>query len=258
LGISLLLSALGIGNASATVAAVIANSQQEVDHSFLNEIGVTEGHSSVEGHSSGSYLDVVGAVESQRRRKQPTTPARRRRRTPNPTDPLEIRVSKLEKELKALRKLVTHRTVSYNGYEYRTVMNGVAPDGVAADGSGPGSIPFSPKVCHSKVWRPMPDGYEVAPETPDVVRNVVSKHTWSTHLVVLRKRSDDDNDDNDFPAYRTGAPQRSGKAGDKFGNDDPKAEVRTGDAADEYLCPHNCYQILIRRATTDARRRRRS
>jgi len=257
----LLLSAFGIDNVSATEATVIANDQQEVDHSSLDEVGVVEGHS-----------------ETPLARRRGVAARRRRRRTaeaPGPSNPLAARVEKLEKELAALRELFQEAhplprgsmTVSFKGYKYRTMMYGLTANGLA-----PGNTAFSTDVCHGKVWRPMPKGWEVAPDSDSVIKNVVSKNTFSASLVVLKM------DQGTFQAYRTSAKQPEGcgpgalqriclTPGEKFGSG-AQARVRTvsagvGDqrkdlAFEEYFCPWDCYQILIRKKdTSDVRRRRR-
>jgi hypothetical protein len=99
--------------------------------------------------------------------------------------------------------------------------------------------------CHGRHWRALPAGWEVAPDTKDVRDNVVTPHTWGTHLMVL---FDENGLDSFYPAYRTaGFPP----AGEKFGNTQAKAQSRTNDAHfrnfTEYRCPWDCYQILIRR-----------
>ena len=64
-------------------------------------------------------------------------------------------------------------TVEYDGKLYGTLA------GVAVDGTG--------TLCQ-KDYLPLPDGpgrCVLAPDTPEVRANVVAKHTWSTHVVVL-------------------------------------------------------------------------
>ena len=60
-------------------------------------------------------------------------------------------------------------TVSYGGYEYRTMMENVPVAGT------------TDLLCHGSTCRALPAGYEIAPADSDVVINVLAAFTWSTH-----------------------------------------------------------------------------
>merc|ERR1712050_805571 len=49
-------------------------------------------------------------------------------------------------------------------------------EGVASDDSG--------KLCQRR-WIPLPWSYELAPANTEVLQEIVTKHTWSTDVVVL-------------------------------------------------------------------------
>ena len=96
-------------------------------------------------------------------------------------------------------------TVVVDGYEYRTIM-----DGVTAERGSRGR-----SVCHtSSHWLAIPGGYELAPDTADVVSNVVAANRWATDVVVLGS----------MKAYGTGS--FSGETGREFGDYQDKAVSR--------------------------------
>jgi hypothetical protein len=114
----------------------------------------------------------------------------------------------------------------HDGYAYRTIM-----DGISVDTSG--------SICHtSSLWLPIPDGYEIAPDTPEIVRDVIAAHRWSTDVMVVGS----------LKAYGTA----SFIAGLEYGDHQDKAvsQVRGGETV--WSCPWTCYQILVRRPATSA------
>jgi hypothetical protein len=120
-------------------------------------------------------------------------------------------------------------TVKYNGYEYRTMMSGVQVTG-------------SNQYCHpqsSGLAIALPSGYEIPPNTGDIVTKVVASYIWQCSVLVLRSPT---GFDGGYPAYRTGASSSS--AGQNFGDSQPKAVQTSGG---KWYCPWTCYNILIRK-----------
>ena len=123
------------------------------------------------------------------------------------------------------RRLQT--VVLLDGYEYRALMPGVNADG-------------HEKKCHKKYnWVALPDkGWEFAPDTPEIRRDIVASHPWSTDILVLAS----------MKGIRTKQwIEQSVSPGTEFGDDQPKALMRTKSGVREWTCPWECYQILIRR-----------
>jgi hypothetical protein len=61
--------------------------------------------------------------------------------------------------------------LEYNGIQYATIINS------EVDGSGSG--------CQDDQFLPLPDGYQVAISTPDVIANVIGDHEWGIDCPVL-------------------------------------------------------------------------
>jgi len=88
-------------------------------------------------------------------------------------------------------------------------------------------------------WVALPDkGWEFAPDTPEIRRDIVASHPWSTDILVLAS----------MKGIRTKQwIEQSVTPGTEFGDDQPKALMRTRSGVREWTCPWECYQILIRR-----------
>eukprot|EP00927_Polykrikos_kofoidii_P021617 TRINITY_DN20402_c0_g1_i1.p1 TRINITY_DN20402_c0_g1~~TRINITY_DN20402_c0_g1_i1.p1 ORF type:complete len:889 (+),score=89.70 TRINITY_DN20402_c0_g1_i1:96-2669(+) len=139
-----------------------------------------------------------------------------------------------QKELMSLLKLP--QTLFHDGYEYRTMMQGVPVDASA-------------NLCHEG-WIPQPQSYELAPDIEEV-RNIVKSHTWSTHSLVLGSLKA-------YVASRS-VGQRAFDTtlrkevhvpvapGSEFGDKQPKAVKSIYNDVTGYECPWTCYQILIRK-----------
>jgi hypothetical protein len=120
-------------------------------------------------------------------------------------------------------------SVVMDGYEYRTVM-----DGVRVEGEG-GTL-----SCHDSVWRRMPDGYDFVPDTVELRNALIMAYTWSTHVVVFGS----------WKAYRTAGFL---PAGLEFGDHQDKARTRfADDGTTEVYCPWTCYQVIVRRPVEGA------
>jgi hypothetical protein len=114
-------------------------------------------------------------------------------------------------------------TVVHGGYNYTTIM---PIPSAYHDGT----------VCHSSsLWLPIPGGYEMAPDTSDIVQNVVAAHPWSTHVMVLGS----------LRAYGT----QQFRTGQEFGDHQEKAVSRIHNGEEQWSCPWTCYQILVRTQT---------
>eukprot|EP01045_Picozoa_sp_COSAG04_P027025 COSAG04_NODE_3876_length_2456_cov_2.353415_1_plen_584_part_10 len=112
----------------------------------------------------------------------------------------------------------------HDGFEYRTLTNIAGYDHTGL-------------TCHgSDLWLPVPAGFEIAPDTADIITNVVAAHPWSTHVMVLGS----------LRAYGTAA-QSNANAGQEYGDHQDKAVSRVLNGETEWSCPWSCYQILIRR-----------
>lgn len=118
-------------------------------------------------------------------------------------------------------------TVVHEGYEYRTIMDGIEVD-------------TNRDVCHtSSMWLALPDGYELAPDTSEIVNEVVAAHLWSTDVMVLSS----------MKAYGTARFS----TGIEYGDHQDKAVSRLDPHGETlWSCPWTCYQILVRRPTTGA------
>lgn len=129
-------------------------------------------------------------------------------------------------------RLVSGNILLYGFYAYRTLSEGNPVDGRIDD------FPS----CGSRHWQGLPAGWQLAPDTEDVRKNVVAPFTWRTHAVILHNET---GSSSFYPAFRTaGFPP----AGEEFGDSQPKLQTRvlaTGNV--EYRCPWICYQVLIRR-----------
>mmetsp|Transcript_37957 Transcript_37957/g.72967 ORF Transcript_37957/g.72967 Transcript_37957/m.72967 type:complete len:310 (-) Transcript_37957:272-1201(-) len=122
--------------------------------------------------------------------------------------------------------MLSSTTVVHDGYEYRTLMPGVVADSIV------------PKCHQPGLWLALPgEGWMIAPDTPEVRRNVVATHSWSSHVVVL-----------DSMKGITTLMLRTIVPGTEFGDRQPKARMRYMHGVKEWTCPWTCYQILIRRA----------
>eukprot|EP00747_Dinoflagellata_sp_TGD_P183714 gnl/TRDRNA2_/TRDRNA2_38803_c0_seq1.p1 gnl/TRDRNA2_/TRDRNA2_38803_c0~~gnl/TRDRNA2_/TRDRNA2_38803_c0_seq1.p1 ORF type:complete len:235 (+),score=32.77 gnl/TRDRNA2_/TRDRNA2_38803_c0_seq1:110-814(+) len=115
----------------------------------------------------------------------------------------------------------------HDGFEYRTIQNKIAVDGAIPDQKS--------ARCH-RDWEPMPEGYHLAPDTEEL-RKVLTTHTWSTHTVIFSA----------LKAYTTFAP-----AGQPFGDSQDKAHGRVRNGTVEYMCPWECYQVIVRKPIADA------
>jgi len=121
-------------------------------------------------------------------------------------------------------------SILYDGYQYRAISKNVAVDAFLPDQKS--------ARCH-RDWEPLPRGYELAPDTAEL-RKVLTEHTWSTHVVILSS----------LKGYSTF--QGNGYTlGQPFGDDQEKARKRVRKGTVEYMCPWECYQIIVRKPVDD-------
>jgi len=116
--------------------------------------------------------------------------------------------------------------LEYDGYEYRTLEESIKVEKKLWQQS-------DATCCRD--WRAMPEGYEIAPDTPEL-RKVLTQYTWSTHVVIL----------DSLKGYATF--QGNGfTLGQHFGDHQDKAKrtVKRGQVG--YSCPWECYHVIIRR-----------
>jgi len=122
--------------------------------------------------------------------------------------------------------MLSSTTVVHDGYEYRTLMPGVIADGL------------TPKCHQPGRWLALPgEGWELAPDTPEIRQNVVAVHSWSSHVVVLAS----------MKGITTRMYGTGHEPGTEFGDMQPKARMRYVLGVRQWTCPWTCYQILIRR-----------
>eukprot|EP00746_Dinoflagellata_sp_MGD_P021966 gnl/MRDRNA2_/MRDRNA2_151287_c0_seq1.p1 gnl/MRDRNA2_/MRDRNA2_151287_c0~~gnl/MRDRNA2_/MRDRNA2_151287_c0_seq1.p1 ORF type:complete len:911 (-),score=191.01 gnl/MRDRNA2_/MRDRNA2_151287_c0_seq1:16-2748(-) len=119
----------------------------------------------------------------------------------------------------------------HDGYEYRTIQENIRVDAYLKDQKS--------AKCH-KDWEPVPEGYELAPDTSEL-RKVLTGHTWSTHVVILSSMKG-------YSTFSGGGFS----SGQPFGDAQDKARRRVKNGVIEYMCPWECYQILVRRPVDDA------
>jgi len=119
--------------------------------------------------------------------------------------------------------------VIYDGYEYRTLMPHIPVDGLV------------PKCHQPGLWLPLPgNGWELVPDNVEMRHNVVSMHSWSSHIVVLASMKG--------ITTRMMSARRTGyHPGWEYGDGQPKAQMRFRNGIQELTVDWTCYQILIRR-----------
>eukprot|EP00747_Dinoflagellata_sp_TGD_P218726 gnl/TRDRNA2_/TRDRNA2_90933_c0_seq1.p1 gnl/TRDRNA2_/TRDRNA2_90933_c0~~gnl/TRDRNA2_/TRDRNA2_90933_c0_seq1.p1 ORF type:complete len:641 (+),score=111.81 gnl/TRDRNA2_/TRDRNA2_90933_c0_seq1:80-2002(+) len=117
-------------------------------------------------------------------------------------------------------------TLVHNGYEYRAMEDDIQVDAHLVDQKS--------ARCH-KDWVTLPPGWEVVPDKAEL-RKFVTAHTWSTHVVIFSS----------LKGYTTFAPP-----GKEFGDAQDKARRRERNGVVEYMCPWECYQIIMRRQIPD-------
>lgn len=121
--------------------------------------------------------------------------------------------------------MISATAVEYDGYEYRAMMPGVLVDSTA-------------RTCHgSSTCRPLPSGYEIAPNDPDVINNVIAPFNWNTAVMVTYSSA---GSSGGYPGYAT---DNYGTAGEEWSPGSAKAISCSGG----WQVSHCSLQILIRK-----------
>jgi len=121
--------------------------------------------------------------------------------------------------------MISATAVEYDGYEYRAMMPGVQVDGTAM-------------TCHgSSTCRPLPSGYEIAPNDPGVINNVIAPFNWNTAVMVTYSSA---GSSGGYPGYR---PDIYGMGGEEWSPGSAKAISCSGG----WKVSDCSLQILIRK-----------